>query len=107
MGARDTRCGGRRRGAGSSQSQRTSTEPADDGHPAEPAPPVHGVTAADFYRQAQDVRGALEELFNAGRLAMSGDETNSQWRDLHRAIEAARASLDVAVQAMAWMETKP
>ena len=37
---------------------------------------------------------------------MSPDSTNSEWQDIDSAVSAARTSIDVAIQATAWMETK-
>jgi len=47
----------------------------------------------------------LEELHAAGRLSMSHDPSNTEWRELDDAVRAALASLDVAIQATAWMDT--
>jgi hypothetical protein len=64
-------------------------------------------TADELYRQLQDVSEALEGLHAQGRLSMSNDPSNTQWTDTSSAVAAVRASLDVAVQAMGWMETSP
>jgi hypothetical protein len=64
-------------------------------------------TAADLYRELQDITETLERLHAQGRLSMSDDPTNTQWTDTASAVAAVRASLDVAVRAMAWMETSP
>ena len=62
-------------------------------------------TADDLYQDLQAIAEELETLHGQGRLSMSRDSTNTQWTDVDSAVVAVRASLDVAVQAMAWMET--
>ncbi len=62
-------------------------------------------TAADCYQQLQQVAERLERLHAAGRLRMSSDASNTAWPDLDAAVRAALASLDVAIQATAWMDT--
>ena len=62
-------------------------------------------TADDLYQDLQAIAEELETLHGQGRLSMSRDSTNTQWTDADSAVVAVRASLDVAVQAMAWMET--
>jgi hypothetical protein len=64
-------------------------------------------TAADLYRHVLDIGEALERLHAERRVTMSADTTNAEWSDVDTAVAAARASLDVAAQAMAWMETLP
>ena len=64
-------------------------------------------TAADLYKELQDISEALERLHAEGRLSMSSDAVNTQWTDTSAAVVAVRASLVVAVQAMGWMETAP
>ena len=47
----------------------------------------------------------IERLHAQGRLSMSRDEANTEWRDVGFAVNTVRASLDVAIQAIAWRET--
>ena len=65
------------------------------------------ITAADLYQELQRISETVDRLYAEGRIAMSGDPTNTQWRDTAAAVAAVRASLDVATQAMGWMETRP
>ena len=62
-------------------------------------------TAADLYLLVQRVAVRLGELDGAGRLSVSSDPTTTKWRDVISAVSAARAALDVAAQALAWLDT--
>lgn len=68
----------------------------------------HELESADDCRQRlQEVAEVLEHLHAARRLRMSTDTSNTAWTDVDAAVRSALASLDVAVQATAWMETVP
>ena len=67
------------------------------------APPSK--TAADLYRELQELSEAFDRLYAEGKLSMSRDATNSQWADIDSAAAAVKASLDVAIQVTAWMDT--
>jgi hypothetical protein len=64
-------------------------------------------TVADLYRSLQDVSESFDRLYRSGRLSMSRDSINTEWPDVDAAAAAVKASLDVAIQAMAWIETSP
>lgn len=64
-------------------------------------------TAIDLYDQLRDVRDLLEQLHVSGRLSMSSDNLNTRWVDVADAARAAQAALDVAIDALAWMDTRP
>ena len=64
-------------------------------------------TAADFYHALLDVVARLDVLDADGRLSASPDPANISWRDLDAAVAAARAGLEVAVSALAWIDTTP
>jgi hypothetical protein len=49
----------------------------------------------------------LERLHAVGRFTMSTDNLNRRWVDVDNAVPAAQARLDVAIEALAWMETRP
>ena len=64
-----------------------------------------GRSADECYQGLQLIARRLEELYAAGRLSMSPDPSNTEWRDLDDAVRAVGAALDVAIQATAWMDT--
>ena len=64
-------------------------------------------TAADLYHALLDVTARLDVLAAAGRLSASTDPANISWRDIDAAVTAARAGLEVAVSALAWIDTTP
>jgi hypothetical protein len=66
-----------------------------------------GKTADQLYRTPQDVGEQLDRLAAEGRLSKSSDATNAEWGEVDSAVAAARTSIDVAVQALARMETAP
>jgi hypothetical protein len=65
------------------------------------------VNASGLYDQLRDARDALERLHVTGRLSMSSDILNARWVDVDDAVRAAHAGLDVAIDALAWMDTRP
>ena len=69
--------------------------------------PCEFETAADLYHALLAVVARLDVLDAAGRLSTSTDPANISWRDLNAAVGAARAALDVAVSALAWIDTIP
>ena len=64
-------------------------------------------TAADLYHTLLAVTARLDVLDAAGRLSTSTDPANISWRDVDAAVGAARAGLEVAVSALAWIDTTP
>ena len=64
-------------------------------------------TAADLYHTLLAVTARLDVLDAAGRLSTSTDPANISWRDVDAAVGAARAALDAAVSAWAWIDTTP
>jgi hypothetical protein len=64
-------------------------------------------TASELYDQLRDVREALARLHAADRLRLSTDSLNTRWSDVDDAVRAAQAGLDVAIDALTWMETRP
>ena len=69
--------------------------------------PSESETAADIYHTLLAVTARLDVLDAAGRLSTSTDPANISWRDLDAAVGAARAGLEVAVSALAWIDTTP
>ena len=63
--------------------------------------------AADLYRALLAVAARLDVLDAAGRLSTSTGPANISWRDVDAAVGAARAALEVAVSALAWIDTTP
>jgi hypothetical protein len=64
-------------------------------------------TVADLYGTVQGVSESFDRFHHWGRLSMSRDSTSTEWPDLDAAAAAVKASLGVAIQAMAWIETSP
>ena len=69
--------------------------------------PAEFETAADLYRALLAVTARLDVLDAAGRLSASTDPANISWRDVDAAVAAARAGLEVALSALAWIDTPP
>ncbi len=63
-------------------------------------------TASDLYDQLRDIRDVLTRLHAERRMVMSADPSNARWVDVDDAVSAAQAGLDVAIEALAWMETR-
>ena len=64
-------------------------------------------TAAALYHALRAGTARLDVLDAAGRLSASTDPANISWRDVDAAVGAARAGLEVAVSALAWIDTTP
>ena len=64
-------------------------------------------TAADLYHALLAVAARSDVLDAAGRLSARTDPANISWRDIDAAVAAARAGLEVAVSALAWIDTPP
>ena len=64
-----------------------------------------GTTASELCDELRAVRDVLQALHAAGRLSASRDPSNTRWTDLDSAVRSAQTGLDVAVDALAWVDT--
>lgn len=62
--------------------------------------------ASEIYSTLGELRSRLEVLHAEGRLSMSSDSWNKDWPDTELAYQASMESLDRAISATTWMETK-
>ena len=65
------------------------------------------LSADEIYGQVRELAEALDALHATGSLSISRDATNSEWADIDDAVRAARTALEVAAQALAWIDTNP
>lgn len=66
---------------------------------------MNGMTARDIHSQLRDAQNRLQELEETDRLTASRDPRNTRWTDAESALRAAQAALDVAVDALTWIDT--
>ena len=63
--------------------------------------------ASEIFRDIQDLLDEVQELEDSGRVVMSTDSWNEDWRESSVALTAAREGLQIACDATRWMETLP
>lgn len=62
---------------------------------------------SDIYQDLINLSNELEDFANAGRITMSTDDWNQDYRNTKPAVAQALSALQVAIDSTRWMETLP
>lgn len=63
--------------------------------------------ASEIYDDLKALANELEDLAASGRITMSTDSWNKDYPETKQAVSQALSALQVAINAICWMETLP
>ncbi|MFT8637893.1 MAG: hypothetical protein ABF811_08045 [Pseudoclavibacter sp.] len=70
-------------------------------------PTAKNLDAAEIFFTLQQLKQRLEQLSDSGRITMATTRDNTDYRSTGKAVRAASAALQTALDATRWMVTLP